>query len=132
MNHLLRRLAPISDAGWEWLDDEAGERLRGSLAARRLGAFSGPHGGGHSGADPGRGGGVAAPPRGWPAPGPPWGGPLRRPPGAGSPRLLRPPAMASALLSVGSCHWSSCARRSRSRWPSCANTTAAPPTPICT
>lgn len=44
MNHLLRGLAPISDAGWELLDDEARERLRGPLAARRLVDFSGPHG----------------------------------------------------------------------------------------
>ena len=33
MNHLLRSLAPISDAGWELLDDEARERL--SAGARR-------------------------------------------------------------------------------------------------
>jgi uncharacterized linocin/CFP29 family protein len=54
MNHLLRRLAPISDAGWELLDDEAGERLRGSLAARQLVDFSGPHGWHHSATDLGR------------------------------------------------------------------------------
>jgi uncharacterized linocin/CFP29 family protein len=54
MNHLLRRLAPISDAGWELLDDEAAERLRGSLAARRLVDFSGPHGWRHSATDLGR------------------------------------------------------------------------------
>src|SRR5438270_187922 len=28
MNHLLRSHAPISDAGWEMLDDEARERLQ--------------------------------------------------------------------------------------------------------
>jgi uncharacterized linocin/CFP29 family protein len=54
MNHLLRHLAPISDTGWELLDDEAGERLRGSLAARRLVDFSGPHGWRHSATDLGR------------------------------------------------------------------------------
>jgi len=54
MNHLLRRLAPISDSGWELLDDEAGERLRGSLAARRLVDFSGPHGWRHSATNLGR------------------------------------------------------------------------------
>jgi uncharacterized linocin/CFP29 family protein len=44
MNHLLRQLAPISASGWDLLDDEARERLRGPLAARRLVDFSGPHG----------------------------------------------------------------------------------------
>jgi uncharacterized linocin/CFP29 family protein len=44
MNHLLRRQAPISDSGWELLDEEASERLHGSLAARRLVDFAGPHG----------------------------------------------------------------------------------------
>ena len=44
MNHLLRHLAPISDSGWELLDDEARERLVGALAARRLVDFGGPHG----------------------------------------------------------------------------------------
>jgi uncharacterized linocin/CFP29 family protein len=61
MNHLLRRLAPISDAGWELLDDEAAERLRGSLAARRLVDFSGPHGWRHSATDLGRVDAVASP-----------------------------------------------------------------------
>jgi uncharacterized linocin/CFP29 family protein len=54
MNHLLRRLAPISDASWELLDEEANERLRGSLAARRLVDFGGPHGWRHSATDLGR------------------------------------------------------------------------------
>ena len=39
MNHLLRQLAPISDAGWELLDDEARERLQrlaGGAPAGRL------------------------------------------------------------------------------------------------
>lgn len=54
MNHLLRQLAPISDAGWELLDDEASERLRPSLAARRLVDFSGPHGWKHSSTNLGR------------------------------------------------------------------------------
>jgi uncharacterized linocin/CFP29 family protein len=54
MNHLLRQLAPISDAGWELLDDEARERLRPSLAARRLVDFSGPHGWRHSSTNLGR------------------------------------------------------------------------------
>jgi uncharacterized linocin/CFP29 family protein len=54
MNHLLRQLAPISDAGWELLDDEARERLQPSLAARRLVDFSGPHGWQHSATNLGR------------------------------------------------------------------------------
>ncbi len=54
MNHLLRQLAPISDAGWELLDDEARERLQPSLAARRLVDFSGPHGWKHSSTNLGR------------------------------------------------------------------------------
>jgi uncharacterized linocin/CFP29 family protein len=54
MNHLLRRLAPISDSGWELLDGEARERLQGSLAARRLVDFDGPHGWRHSATNLGR------------------------------------------------------------------------------
>ena len=44
MNHLLRGHAPISDAGWSMLDEEARERLTPALAARKLVDFSGPHG----------------------------------------------------------------------------------------
>src|SRR5271154_6703178 len=44
MNHLLRSHAPISDAGWEMLDEEARTRLTSALAARKLIDFSGPHG----------------------------------------------------------------------------------------
>jgi uncharacterized linocin/CFP29 family protein len=54
MNHLLRQLAPISDAGWELLDDEARERLQPSLAARRLVDFSGPYGWQYSSTNLGR------------------------------------------------------------------------------
>jgi uncharacterized linocin/CFP29 family protein len=54
MNHLLRGLAPISDVGWQLLDDEARERLQGPLAARRLVDFSGPHGWEHSATNLGR------------------------------------------------------------------------------
>jgi uncharacterized linocin/CFP29 family protein len=54
MNHLLRSLAPISDAGWNLLDQEARERLTGSLAARKLVDFSGPHGWEHSATNLGR------------------------------------------------------------------------------
>jgi uncharacterized linocin/CFP29 family protein len=44
MNHLLRDLAPITDDGWEELEDEARRQLVASLAARKLVDFSGPHG----------------------------------------------------------------------------------------
>lgn len=44
MNHLLRSLAPITDAGWGLLDEEATDRLTAALAARKLVDFSGPHG----------------------------------------------------------------------------------------
>ena len=44
MNHLLRSQAPISDAGWTLLDQEARERLSAALGARKLVDFSGPHG----------------------------------------------------------------------------------------
>jgi uncharacterized linocin/CFP29 family protein len=54
MNHLLRQLAPISDAGWEELDDEARERLLPALAARKLVDFSGPHGWDYSATNLGR------------------------------------------------------------------------------
>jgi uncharacterized linocin/CFP29 family protein len=54
VNHLLRTLAPISDAGWELLDDEARERLTAALAARKLVDFSGPRGWEHSASRLGR------------------------------------------------------------------------------
>jgi uncharacterized linocin/CFP29 family protein len=44
MNHLLRGHAPISDAGWQLLDEEARERLAPALAARKVVDFSGPRG----------------------------------------------------------------------------------------
>jgi uncharacterized linocin/CFP29 family protein len=44
MNHLLRDLAPITDRGWEELDEEARSQLVVTLAARKLVDFSGPHG----------------------------------------------------------------------------------------
>jgi Encapsulating protein for peroxidase len=44
MNHLLRELAPVSDLGWQVLDDEARERLSPALAAQRLVDFAGPEG----------------------------------------------------------------------------------------
>jgi uncharacterized linocin/CFP29 family protein len=54
VNHLLRSHAPITDAGWKLLDDEARERVAPALAARRLVDFSGPHGWEHSATNLGR------------------------------------------------------------------------------
>src|SRR5881398_154842 len=54
MNHLLRSHAPISDAGWTLLDEEARERLTPPLAARKLVDFSGPHGWDYSATNLGR------------------------------------------------------------------------------
>ena len=44
MSHLLREHAPITDAGWKLIDDEARARLLPGLASRRLVDFFGPHG----------------------------------------------------------------------------------------
>lgn len=54
MNHLLRAQAPISDAAWKELDDEARERLAPALAARKLVDFAGPHGWEYSATNLGR------------------------------------------------------------------------------
>jgi uncharacterized linocin/CFP29 family protein len=62
MNHLLRSHAPISDAVWDLLDEEARERLTPALAARQLVDFSGPLGWEHSATNLGRTAALAAPP----------------------------------------------------------------------
>jgi uncharacterized linocin/CFP29 family protein len=54
MSHLLREHAPITEAGWRTIDDEARERLLPGLAGRRLVDFSGPHGWEHSATNLGR------------------------------------------------------------------------------
>jgi uncharacterized linocin/CFP29 family protein len=54
MNHLLRELAPIGESNWQLLDEEARDRLKPALAARRLVDFSGPHGWEHSATNLGR------------------------------------------------------------------------------
>ena len=54
MSHLLREHAPITEAGWRLLDEEARERLTAALAARKLVDFSGPHGWDHSATNLGR------------------------------------------------------------------------------
>ena len=64
MSHLLREHAPITEAGWSRVDDEARERLTPALAARRLIDFSGPHGWQHSATNLGRIDRVAKPPGG--------------------------------------------------------------------
>ena len=54
MNHLHRDLAPITDTGWDLIDDEAKGRLTTYLAARKLVDFEGPHGWSHSATNLGR------------------------------------------------------------------------------
>jgi uncharacterized linocin/CFP29 family protein len=54
MSHLLREHAPITEAGWRLIDDEARERLTPALAARKLVDFAGPHGWEHSATNLGR------------------------------------------------------------------------------
>ncbi len=54
MSHLLRSHAPISDAGWKLLDEEARERLAPALATRKLVDFSGPQGWEHAATNLGR------------------------------------------------------------------------------
>lgn len=62
MNHLLRSHAPISDAGWSLLDEEARERLGPALGARKLVDFSGPHGWKFSASNLGRTHALSSPP----------------------------------------------------------------------
>jgi uncharacterized linocin/CFP29 family protein len=54
MNHLLRELAPITDKGWEAVDNEARVTIERFLAARRLVDFEGPHGWEYSAVSAGR------------------------------------------------------------------------------
>jgi uncharacterized linocin/CFP29 family protein len=54
LSHLLREHAPVTEAGWRLLDDEARERLTPALAARKLVDFSGPHGWDYSATNLGR------------------------------------------------------------------------------
>jgi uncharacterized linocin/CFP29 family protein len=44
MNHLFRELAPISEAGWQEIENEAKRTLKTTLAARKLVDFVGPLG----------------------------------------------------------------------------------------
>jgi uncharacterized linocin/CFP29 family protein len=54
VSHLLREHAPITEATWSEIDDEARERLTPALAARKLVDFAGPHGWEHSATAVGR------------------------------------------------------------------------------
>jgi uncharacterized linocin/CFP29 family protein len=54
MNHLLREKAPITDAGWAEIDEEATRTLREVLAGRRLLDVGGPKGWQHSAEPTGR------------------------------------------------------------------------------
>lgn len=54
MNHLNRELAPVTDAAWTQIDEEAHRSLTHYLAARRLVDFVGPLGWNHSSVDLGR------------------------------------------------------------------------------
>jgi uncharacterized linocin/CFP29 family protein len=54
MNHLLRELAPVSDAAWAAIEDEVKPRITAYLAARKLVDFAGPHGWSHSATNLGR------------------------------------------------------------------------------
>lgn len=60
MNHLLRDLAPIDDATWRMIDDEATTRLTPALGARRLVDVVGPLGWQHSATNLGRASAVLA------------------------------------------------------------------------
>ncbi|HML00787.1 MAG TPA: family 1 encapsulin nanocompartment shell protein [Acidimicrobiales bacterium] len=64
MNHLFHELAPISDAGWAQIEDEAKSRLVPYLAARKLVDFAGPHGWGYSATNLGRTATVSSPSEG--------------------------------------------------------------------
>jgi uncharacterized linocin/CFP29 family protein len=62
MSHLLREHAPITEASWGLIDDEARERLTPALAARKLVDVSDPHGWEHSATNLGRTGALAGAP----------------------------------------------------------------------
>jgi uncharacterized linocin/CFP29 family protein len=62
MSHLLREHAPVTEAGWRLLDDEARGRLQPALGARRLVDFDGPHGWDFSASNLGRSEEIGNPP----------------------------------------------------------------------
>ncbi len=61
MNHLQRSHAPITEAGWQQLEQEIQQRVVPALAARRLVDFSGPLGWEHSATNLGRVAAIEAP-----------------------------------------------------------------------
>lgn len=63
MDHLLRGLAPISDAGWAEIESEATRTLKRTLAGRRLVDFVGPQGWDAAAVGTGRSEPAAPPPR---------------------------------------------------------------------
>ncbi len=62
MNHLFRKRAPITPAGWAEIEKEAKRTLRALLAARRVVDFKGPLGWGASDVELGRADPVESPP----------------------------------------------------------------------
>ncbi len=64
MDHLLRELAPIPDAAWAQIEQEAKRRLVTQLAGRKLVDFSGPHGWEYSATNVGRAGAITGPSQG--------------------------------------------------------------------
>ncbi|MCU1465396.1 MAG: bacteriocin [Actinomycetia bacterium] len=60
-DHLLRQLAPISDAAWIAIEEEVKPRLEVYLAARKLVDFEGPSGWSHSATNLGRQESIEAP-----------------------------------------------------------------------
>jgi uncharacterized linocin/CFP29 family protein len=63
-NHLFRERAPITEAGWAEIENEARRTLRAILAARRVVDFKGPLGWDSSDVELGRADPIAAPGRG--------------------------------------------------------------------
>ncbi|MCF8532531.1 MAG: bacteriocin family protein [Reyranella sp.] len=62
-NHLFRGRAPITEAGWKEIENEAQRTLRALLAARRVVDFKGPLGWGASDVELGRADPIASPPQ---------------------------------------------------------------------
>lgn len=63
MNHLFRDRAPVTEAGWTEIENEARRTLRALLAARRVVDFKGPLGWGASDVELGRADPIASPPQ---------------------------------------------------------------------
>ena len=60
-NNLHRSLAPISDAAWQQITEEASRTIKRNLAARRVVDVDGPHGYGHASVTAGHVSEIAAP-----------------------------------------------------------------------